>query len=58
MIKEHKQPELIEKLDSVHRRVDAIVSELNDLQLYAESLERDLEIMIRDLDEKEGNDDD
>jgi hypothetical protein len=54
----YKEPELIEKLDSVHRRVDAIVSELNDLQLYAETLRRDLEIMIRNLDEKGGNDDD
>lgn len=52
----YKEPELIEKLDSVRRRVSTIVSELNDLQLYAETLERDLEIMIRDLDEKEGND--
>lgn len=49
----HREPELIEKLDSVCRRVDAIVSDLNDLQLYAETLERDLEIMIRDLDRKE-----
>lgn len=53
----HEEPELVEKLDSVRRRVDAIVSDLNDLQLYAEALERDLEFMVRDLDRKETKND-
>ena len=53
----HEEPELIEKLDSVRRRVDAIVSDLNDLQLYAEALERDLEFMVRDLDRKKTKND-